>query len=740
NGLHDILEQSRSCLDNDLDLQIDIFLDEQKHDEQEFLGQFDQNDALSVCQAIQLQLYSKTDETATFLTTLQLLYGALASSTSEKKHVVLKDLLSYIIRYPTQQPRQSLISDQIKTVDNSSQTDTIPDVSLSYPQTNTSHLEDEKVVAVILPQVSPLDDAVKPPPRAPRLRSPPPPPAPPMPEFLQTLPQAPYLPPNFNHTTNVPPPPPAPPMPESLQTLPQAPYLPPNFNRTTNVPPPPPAPPIPESLQTLPQTPYLPPNFNHTTNVPPPPPPPAAFGVSKTSKPLRPTSKLLDSVPKPVRKTRRLQWKKLPQSIINTSKFWKDINNEDVNIDYNVIEKHFGIDESEAKNNHNEKLKKVTDRQQTQILNYNRSININVFLKRFNIDLNNLVKFIYHYDPTSKIFDVECLRMLSKILPTQDEVSQVHDHSSDHWGLPERYIDLVGSIPNYEFRIQTQLLMEDFSELHNDYQQKIKQILNNMNYFSLNLSIKHFLTSLLAIGDYLNYGSYCGDAFGFRIEFLKQLRDIKTQRSTNTNLLDVLLDTLSKEVKNDNINLPFIDDMKVMFANVLSLQNLKNDYMAMKKKIENGMNELCTINDDQLNKQYNQFYQNALGKLTELDKLMSECEQNEKELMTQFGENDPTEFNYDICMEIFRILIENIDLEQKERQKRQSTLVKRDNHQNGLHNFIRKLSVDQSPETTNLMDVLMKDLRKNKFATAPLARRRTNRGDLTNLISRDVTG
>ncbi len=56
NGLLSTLEQARTDDDNDLNFQIDTFSEDQKHDDEEFLGHFDQNDNQAVCQAIQLQV------------------------------------------------------------------------------------------------------------------------------------------------------------------------------------------------------------------------------------------------------------------------------------------------------------------------------------------------------------------------------------------------------------------------------------------------------------------------------------------------------------------------------------------------------------------------------------------------------------------------------------------------------------------------------------------------------------
>jgi hypothetical protein len=56
NGLLSTLEQARTDGDHDLNFQIDIFFEDQKRDEEEFLGHFDPSDNQAVFQAIQLQV------------------------------------------------------------------------------------------------------------------------------------------------------------------------------------------------------------------------------------------------------------------------------------------------------------------------------------------------------------------------------------------------------------------------------------------------------------------------------------------------------------------------------------------------------------------------------------------------------------------------------------------------------------------------------------------------------------
>lgn len=48
--------------DSDLDVQVENYIELQKRDESEFLGNFDSNDHLAICQAIQCQVSALLDK------------------------------------------------------------------------------------------------------------------------------------------------------------------------------------------------------------------------------------------------------------------------------------------------------------------------------------------------------------------------------------------------------------------------------------------------------------------------------------------------------------------------------------------------------------------------------------------------------------------------------------------------------------------------------------------------------
>lgn len=329
NGLLSTLDQARNDDDADLNFQIENFYEDQKRDEEEFLGNFDQNDHQAVYQAIQLQvcwieyqsqLFScllqlppGSHEAGLFLTAMQLLYTNLTSAKDGDRWDIEAGDDLCTLAWTCSRPRilQSLLhfisksaekSVGKKTTERAVQTDPLivppPVANVPIPPetgTSTVTLTNSHPLPDLINSQKPKDIPARPPvdidlqtTHAVTSRAAlPPPPPPPFPEELKATSStigSSVLPPPMNGPGGPPPPPPPPPFPVELQT-----------NWSCMAPPPPPP---------LPSGPGGP---------PPPPPAPGQMSVKPSTVGL---SVLVDSIPKPKGKLRRLQWKKLPQTIL----------------------------------------------------------------------------------------------------------------------------------------------------------------------------------------------------------------------------------------------------------------------------------------------------------------------------------------------------------------------------------------------------------------------------------------
>ncbi|CAF0997782.1 unnamed protein product [Rotaria magnacalcarata] len=651
-GIISTLEKARDDNDVDLGVQIDTFFEDKEHDQEEFLENFDSNDNQSITQAIQLQFTPNSHESAIFLTIMQLLYSTLTSSTSDEREKVLQSLLQSISNATKHTPEKKLI-------EQGSQTDTMPELNTQVSSTYHEIPNVPISTTVIINEQScqkPSDI------------------------------QSPSILINTSKLVNIQ----LPSNESSVSvTIPTSSFS-ADLQATNSVitPPPPPPPP--------------PPNFLGGGPPPPPPPPgflgmasPPSLGQLAGNSSVTGLSVLVDSIPKPKGKLRRLQWKKLAHTILVRSE--------------------------------NSNTPVTTKAKTTTILSCNRSIAINVFLKKFNFtEIQSFVNVLR--DSTSNL-NSECLRMLLKILPADDELILVHDHPREVWAIPEEFIHEVGLISFYDFRVRTRILITEFDETFNDFKRKCEKIIQIVDFVQHDMSIKQLARSLLSIGDFLNYGSYAGNAFGFRLDVFNQLQDIRS--SENKNLLSVILESSPECFK-------FIDTLKPMLVDDIQLKLVKLDYADWKKKIDDGLKQIDSIEDKQIIEQYKPFYEQSNRKLEiSLNPLVNQCETKEKDLMQELGETDLSEFNYDSCCTVFRQLIEKVEKENKEREKR---LASNKLLANSVKLSTKKLTITgdnvNKAADNNFMDSLMTELKQKKFTTVP-ARRRRACLDLLNTSDRE---
>ncbi|CAF1967434.1 unnamed protein product [Rotaria magnacalcarata] len=678
-GIISTLEKARDDNDVDLGVQIDTFFEDKEHDQEEFLENFDSNDNQSITQAIQLQFTPNSHESAIFLTIMQLLYSTLTSSTSDEREKVLQSLLQSISNATKHTPEKKLI-------EQGSQTDTMPELNTQVSSTYHEIPNVPISTTVIINEQScqkPSDI------------------------------QSPSILINTSKLVNIQ----LPSNESSVSvTIPTSSFS-ADLQATNSVitPPPPPPPPPPNFLGGGPPAPPPPPGFLGMASPP-------SLGQLAGNSSVTGLSVLVDSIPKPKGKLRRLQWKKLAHTILATSSFWMDVNRKvDNHIDFSQLEDFFKV------RSENSNTPVTTKAKTTTILSCNRSIAINVFLKKFNFtEIQSFVNVLR--DSTSNL-NSECLRMLLKILPADDELILVHDHPREVWAIPEEFIHEVGLISFYDFRVRTRILITEFDETFNDFKRKCEKIIQIVDFVQHDMSIKQLARSLLSIGDFLNYGSYAGNAFGFRLDVFNQLQDIRS--SENKNLLSVILESSPECFK-------FIDTLKPMLVDDIQLKLVKLDYADWKKKIDDGLKQIDSIEDKQIIEQYKPFYEQSNRKLEiSLNPLVNQCETKEKDLMQELGETDLSEFNYDSCCTVFRQLIEKVEKENKEREKR---LASNKLLANSVKLSTKKLTITgdnvNKAADNNFMDSLMTELKQKKFTTVP-ARRRRACLDLLNASDRE---
>ncbi|XP_069130922.1 inverted formin-2-like isoform X2 [Argopecten irradians] len=561
-----------------------------------------------------------------------------------------------------------------------------------------------------------------PPPPPPLLGGCVPPPPPPIPGIGGAAPPPPPPPPPMPGMTCPPPPPPPPPVPGMGGAVPPPPPPPPPMPGMGGAAPPPPPPPPMPGMGGVPPPPPPP------GGVPPPPPPP---GIGK----IRPVPASLTFsaypqpakglwTPKPKHKMKVFNWTKVPpQTVSGHDSVWKEVlDMEDaIKVQYETIEQLFCQKSKTAKV---VEQKKVNVPKEVLILEMQRSMNVNIFLKQFKCCHKDIIHMIADADVEQ--LGQERMRGLQKILPTTDEITSIKAFDGDRakLGNAEKFYLSLAELPAYRQRIEGMVLKDDFKLATDMLRPNIQTYIRACEHVLDNESFKVFLRFILHTGNFLNAGGYAGNALGFKISSLNKLMDTRANKPRVT-LLHYLVGEALKE-KVDYLN--FVDEMwpDLSAASRYTTEAMTTELKQTSKNINNFGNQLKSCPDDVRN-QLQTFVGDAKLEIKELNAGLDRIASLGKKLAEHFCENEQS-FKIEECVATMTTFCEKVQQCEKENEQRriQEEKAERRKKQQAEMMSHTKHSKKNIPDQDDgcIIDRLLNDIKKGyklRKATTPLS-------------------
>ena len=372
--------------------------------------------------------------------------------------------------------------------------------------------------------------------------------------------------------------PPPPPLPTSLGGIPPPPPLPTSLG---GIPPPPPmfgAPPPPPPFPMM--------NFN---GIPPPPPPPPMFGTPQPPHPNlfgAPAAAPTKPKPKPVGKTRQLQWEKLTQV---EGTIWKEIESSkwETIIDYKELEAAFKYDPKVSKQSFPEERRISFSSSGSALMDPKKARNMQIILGRLKLSHHELRTSLLRMDET--IWTESIVHEIIKYLPSKHELDEIAKFYEDPINLEstkvtaERMSFELSKIKGLEERLSSIELKALIGDWHVEAMEQLDSLLKALNELKERDSLKSFLGLVLATGNFLNTGTYKANASGFKIDSILKIRDMKTTEG-NSNLLAYILEFLQRN-RLEILSLP-VDIKNTSLANKISLDSMTELVAEKRRTIE----------------------------------------------------------------------------------------------------------------------------------------------------------
>jgi diaphanous 1 len=225
-------------------------------------------------------------------------------------------------------------------------------------------------------------------------------------------------------------------------------------------------------------------------------------------------------------------WSKLPDKNAALSK-WKDLPDTGINLDLPGLESVFSSAATKAGTTAS--VGTTTKSGPTLLFDGKRQQNGGIALARLRLTND---------EARARLLEVESLTtdqvsMFLALLPTAEEIEQVSGFDGDPSSLGnlEQFVLAIKDVPFLKERLDAAQFRLRFREMAADVQAQLKRIEGAVDIVDRCQEVQALLRFVLAIGNHLNGGTPRGGAYGFKLDALGKLKEVKSSNNKLT-LLD----------------------------------------------------------------------------------------------------------------------------------------------------------------------------------------------------------
>eukprot|EP01084_Bolivina_argentea_P073631 133608_1 len=270
----------------------------------------------------------------------------------------------------------------------------------------------------------------------------------------------------------------------------------------------------------------------------------------------------------PNKKMKALHWRKIVQPEIKNT-IWDGIDDTEINIDTEEFESMF---QRNIIRKTRDKFGK--DLEEIHLIDGKRSHNVDVGLSTLKLSHQQIKNAILLMD--EKVLDLNKVIELRNYIPDiyEQDILRHFDGDVSLLAYTERFFLALCNIPDLTTRMelfQFKLQFKQLIALQRDKINILRKAHDNVKHCK---SFKIILQYILAFGNYMNGGTFRGQAFGFELSSLKQIWSVKSIDNNTT-----LLHYIHMEIENKNRNaLKFIDDFEILAeASKLNIVDITNE-------------------------------------------------------------------------------------------------------------------------------------------------------------------
>lgn len=340
-----------------------------------------------------------------------------------------------------------------------------------------------------------------------------------------------------------------------------------------------------------------------------------------------------------------LFWTSIPY-IKTKNTIWEKIDDTKIKIDLSKFEEKFSQKKKESTTNQiniDPKTKKKEEKK--TFLQSDKQRMINIVLNKINLDHLDIVESLEQYD--LNILSENICELILPIMPTDIEINEVKKFNGDPSELAnsDQLVLLVSDLVGFKERIKSIIFKNKYKKQINLLNNDADSFYDAFDFLKSDENLKEWFEIILAFGNFMNGGSFRGGAYGFRLDCLKILNEVKS-KDNKTTLLQYIIIYINDELQKNKLfdimkNLENFDNLQ--FQSIMELNkdlNMKfNDVKNLKNLVEKKKDELNK--EDKSFDFLNDFYESAEKNIEVINKKIEGIEiMYNNEIVKYFAEDE----------------------------------------------------------------------------------------------------
>ena len=349
-----------------------------------------------------------------------------------------------------------------------------------------------------------------------------------------------------------------------------------------------------------------------------------------------------------------LFWDIIPAKDIKDT-IWDELDDTKIKINLDKFEEKFSQVKKEPKKVEVQKKNPKKKKKKT-FLEPDRTRMMSIVLNKIRIDTLELSDAIEQYD--LKILTQDVCGLLLPILPNDAEVKEVSNFQGDimeDLAVCDQFVLIISGIAAFKERIKAIIFKYNYLSDYMIIIEEINRVFNVFKFMREDKNLKRLFEVILALGNYMNGGSFRGGAFGFTLPSLSKLADTK---SGGTTFIDYIIKFIYEQLKEPDV-LKVIKQLKefdkLQYQSIVEsckqMENRWKDVLALKKALADNKDML--LDEDKSEKFLSQFYNDAEGKIKEIKEKVEKIDTDYLDLAKFYGEN-PQKFTMVQFVDTFR--------------------------------------------------------------------------------------